>query len=104
MMDAQKGLFLLEEESLKDTGEWRQFTLFARGWYFIRGHKSMWQNSVLCFINVLERFSLLVKVVQFYQNRFSSKILALYDFGFVKHLLVLKTSNFDFEKQKVSLE
>uniref|UniRef100_H2ZBL5 Aspartyl/asparaginy/proline hydroxylase domain-containing protein n=1 Tax=Ciona savignyi TaxID=51511 RepID=H2ZBL5_CIOSA len=31
VMDVKKGLFVKEEESLKNTGEWRQFTLFQRG-------------------------------------------------------------------------
>ena len=30
-MDVDKGVFLHEEESLKNTGEWKQLTLFARG-------------------------------------------------------------------------
>nr|CAB3223793.1 aspartyl/asparaginyl beta-hydroxylase-like [Phallusia mammillata] len=31
VMDVEKGLFLEEEEGLKNTGNWRQFTLFAKG-------------------------------------------------------------------------
>ena len=31
MMDADKGMFLPEEENLKNTGDWKQLTLFARG-------------------------------------------------------------------------
>ncbi|XP_019628578.1 PREDICTED: aspartyl/asparaginyl beta-hydroxylase-like [Branchiostoma belcheri] len=30
-MDAEKGVFLPEEENLKNTGDWKQFTLFQRG-------------------------------------------------------------------------
>jgi len=35
-MDVEKGLFLAEEESLKNTGEWRQFTLYQRGLCYLR--------------------------------------------------------------------
>ena len=31
VMDVEKGLFIPEEESLKDTGDWKQLTLYARG-------------------------------------------------------------------------
>ncbi|CAK8683183.1 unnamed protein product [Clavelina lepadiformis] len=31
VMDVEKGLFISEEESLKDTGDWKQLTLYARG-------------------------------------------------------------------------
>lgn len=31
VMNVEEGLFLHEEESLKNTGEWRQFTLYSRG-------------------------------------------------------------------------
>eukprot|EP00058_Branchiostoma_floridae_P002981 XP_002588469.1 hypothetical protein BRAFLDRAFT_259568 [Branchiostoma floridae] len=30
-MDAEKGVFLPEEENLKNTGDWKQFTLYQRG-------------------------------------------------------------------------
>ena len=33
-MNVEEGLFLHEEESLKNTGEWRQFTLYSRGLMF----------------------------------------------------------------------
>ncbi|XP_078494398.1 aspartyl/asparaginyl beta-hydroxylase-like isoform X8 [Ciona intestinalis] len=31
MMDVKKGLFVNEDENLRNTGEWRQFTLYQRG-------------------------------------------------------------------------